>query len=215
MAGYCGYSKSNSAIEAECDHKLPRTTLCRLYGLNRDEIMLNGEPCEWHHCSKEFNEVDYYDARDFVRTRDLRDYTTIRPNPAQIYNRLLLKSVMIEEITLDGKFVELKNNLQEKINSAAAAADDYLHRRWLKKEDKRLALVKKQQEEIEQLRAARRRDYRECLRQRCRAMGIKRDYIITSLSGPKPEDPCCLASQIRKWFEGITGTIDEFADYGI
>lgn len=73
MAGYNGYSKSNNAIDAESNERYPLTKATKILAkkLNwtqqkaRDFLKKNGTN-EWHHTSKFFNIVDYYDVSDIA-----------------------------------------------------------------------------------------------------------------------------------------------------
>ena len=74
MAGYDGYSKSNNALAAESEGKLPLTraipevrsaTGCAAKEA-RAALLANG-PVEWHHTSKQYNRTNYYDVGAAVR----------------------------------------------------------------------------------------------------------------------------------------------------
>jgi len=74
MAGYDGYSKSNNALLAESEGKLPLsraiTEVARIAGCTRKaarESLLAIGPSEWHHTSKHYNRTDYYDVAAAVR----------------------------------------------------------------------------------------------------------------------------------------------------
>lgn len=112
MAGYCGYSKSNNAIEAESDYKLPRSTLCKRMGLKPDIVEDLIQTCEWHHTSKKYNCTDYYDARDCIKSRILRLLSKPRPNDEQLKFRQIVKKQLIREI-----------NYQRRFNSVARIED--------------------------------------------------------------------------------------------
>jgi len=69
MAGYCGYTKSNNALAAEAEDKLPLTravaALAERAGVKRRlarEVLMARGACEWHHTSKRYNRTDYYDV---------------------------------------------------------------------------------------------------------------------------------------------------------
>jgi hypothetical protein len=68
MAGYSGYSKSNNALVAESEGKMPLTEATKMLAeiahvtqKKAREIFKNVGPCEWHHTSKMYNRTDYYD----------------------------------------------------------------------------------------------------------------------------------------------------------
>lgn len=68
MAGYCGYSKSNNALDAEAQGKMTASALARKIGGGATaagvaEVL---EPCEWHHTSKHYNRTNYYDIESDV-----------------------------------------------------------------------------------------------------------------------------------------------------
>jgi hypothetical protein len=68
MAGYYHYSKSNNAVIAERNGIYPATKAAKIYGFKsgkdvRSLIISN----EWHHSSKRYNTVDYYDVPEAIR----------------------------------------------------------------------------------------------------------------------------------------------------
>lgn len=70
MAGYNGYSKSNNAVEAEAAGRYPITKAAKIVAQKtgvtikeaRRVLKELGTGGEWHHSSKFFNAVDYYDT---------------------------------------------------------------------------------------------------------------------------------------------------------
>jgi hypothetical protein len=60
--GYNGYSKSNRAIQAEREGKYPASVLAKKLGIKTSAIRMFLCPCEWHHTSKFYNKVNYYDG---------------------------------------------------------------------------------------------------------------------------------------------------------
>jgi len=60
MAGYIGYSKSNSAIEAENCGLMTATGLAKKLKVSSHILKQELSPKEWHHTSCKFNETDYY-----------------------------------------------------------------------------------------------------------------------------------------------------------
>lgn len=73
MAGYCGWSKSNNAVAAEHEGKLPLSravaVVAREAGCTRKQARAALEavgPCEWHHTSKKYNPTDYYEVAEAV-----------------------------------------------------------------------------------------------------------------------------------------------------
>jgi len=65
MSGYNGFSKSNNAVIAECDGRFPASKAAKILGV---PVKFLKECCgwanggEWHHTSKFYNVVDYYNA---------------------------------------------------------------------------------------------------------------------------------------------------------
>lgn len=62
MAGYQEFSKSNNAVEAEEGNRYPATTLAKILKVKVGGIKEYMNPCEYHHCSKFYNSVDFYDG---------------------------------------------------------------------------------------------------------------------------------------------------------
>lgn len=63
MSGYQdNYSKSNNAACAEQWGRFPATTVAKMFGLPVAFIREHFRPSEWHHVSKFYNTVDYFDA---------------------------------------------------------------------------------------------------------------------------------------------------------
>ena len=74
MAGYNGYSKSNNAVDAESEGRYPLTQAARIVaretGITVKEarsILESIGTSEYHHSSKFFNAVDYYDTEEPIR----------------------------------------------------------------------------------------------------------------------------------------------------
>jgi hypothetical protein len=75
--GYSGFSRSERAVEAEAEGKLPLSRavpeVARQAGVSRKaaRLMLNDiGPCEWHHTSKYANATDFYDVDEAVARFD-------------------------------------------------------------------------------------------------------------------------------------------------
>ncbi len=64
MAGYNNFSKSNNAIDAESNGRFPASVVAKKLKVPTSVITDNHSPCEWHHSSKAYNKVDYYDLED-------------------------------------------------------------------------------------------------------------------------------------------------------
>ena len=109
MAGYAGYSMSNNAVEAYNDYKMPATRALKALGL-RKEALDKIAPCEWHHTSKEYNVTDFYDLRELITHRIIKEYSRPRPNPEQLAMRAKVRVVLAEE-----KKSELESNRAAKI----------------------------------------------------------------------------------------------------
>ena len=85
MAGYCGYSKSNNAVQAERNNKFPKSKWTKelILKVLSEEVEENDEKFqflankpaaflkdfllvsyEWHHTSSYYNCTEYYEVRD-------------------------------------------------------------------------------------------------------------------------------------------------------
>jgi hypothetical protein len=74
MAGYCDYSKSNNAVDAENEGRYPLTKAARIVAKYTDisikearSILENIGTVEYHHSSKFYNTVNYYDTTEPIR----------------------------------------------------------------------------------------------------------------------------------------------------
>ncbi len=67
MSGYNGFSKSNNAVEAESRNCFPASVLAKKLKVKTGAIKAIMEPCEWHHSSKHYNQIDYYDGDVLLR----------------------------------------------------------------------------------------------------------------------------------------------------
>ncbi len=80
MAGYDGYSKSNNALDAEDNGIFPLTHAVRIVA-GRASVTQKAAraalkelgPSEWHHTSKFYTRVSYYDTRAAVCWLDARE----------------------------------------------------------------------------------------------------------------------------------------------
>lgn len=66
MSGYSGYSKSNNAVNAESRGLVTATEAARRLGVTTGAIKAILYASEWHHSSKFFNQVDYYDLAEIT-----------------------------------------------------------------------------------------------------------------------------------------------------
>ena len=71
MSGYCGWSKSNNAVNAEYNERYPITQASKVLAkkLNWSQVkarqfLENQGTGEYHHTSKYYNETLYYDVSD-------------------------------------------------------------------------------------------------------------------------------------------------------
>jgi hypothetical protein len=64
MSGYSGYSKSNTAVEAEGLGKFPASVIAKKLGIPTNAVRCLCKPIEWHHTSKMYNATDYYDFEE-------------------------------------------------------------------------------------------------------------------------------------------------------
>jgi hypothetical protein len=83
MAGYCGYSKSNNAIQAEHLGRFPASVLAKKLSISTEAIKALMQPCEWHHTSSRYNRTDYYDLEEAQEMLvELKAYK--KPNAAPV-----------------------------------------------------------------------------------------------------------------------------------
>ena len=61
MSGYSGFSKSNNAVAAEADGRFPASVIARKLGVPAAYVRERIGTGEWHHSSKFYNVVEYYD----------------------------------------------------------------------------------------------------------------------------------------------------------
>jgi len=102
MAGYNGYSKSNNAVSAERSGRYPliKATAVLRAKLKKEGVSLTKKQCkelllskgtdEWHHSSKFYNIVDYYDVFDcvdFLFDRGIWDPTPLPDNGGLVYEQ--------------------------------------------------------------------------------------------------------------------------------
>ncbi len=67
MSGYHNYSKSNNAVSAEMAGRFPATHAAKLWGFkSAAHLRRCVSSSEWHHSSKYYNIVDYYDVESFI-----------------------------------------------------------------------------------------------------------------------------------------------------
>lgn len=106
MAGYNGFSKSNNAIDAEDRGLMTASQLAkvagqqwnRLKGLKASDVESVVRAREWHHCSKMYNKVNYFDFES-LRERGVR---------ARLYRLVIARRAAkaAKPITLEGCKVE-------------------------------------------------------------------------------------------------------------
>jgi len=205
MSGYCEYSKSNNAVESEEDHRFPMSRLCRLYGLKTKSVKDLVDPCEWHHTSKFYNEVYYYDARDCVRGRILPEITIERPSAIHKYNRMLLRLVMVKESTgYNGRFSVLRKRMAERLEELNAESELLLSKREAAKEAKEKAKKAAEAKAESERRARLRRSYMGVLKLRCECQGVTPQRIREALTAEiEAGDKMSHNYQIKKWFEPL------------
>lgn len=104
MAGYCGYSKSNNAIEAEKEGRFPLTIAVKELAKKANitqklarQILKDQGSWEWHHSSKFYNQVDYYDVEYALNVLSIKEY--IEKFEA---NREEIKSILYKEGEVKG-----------------------------------------------------------------------------------------------------------------
>jgi hypothetical protein len=77
MSGYSDdFSKSNNAINAENEGRYPASVLAKKIGVKTGAIKALVPTTEWHHSSKFYNSVDYYEEEKAIEMIDeLRAWT--------------------------------------------------------------------------------------------------------------------------------------------
>jgi hypothetical protein len=70
MAGYNNFSKSNNAVAAEASGRYPASVLAGRLGVTTGAIRAVLRTSEYHHSSKFFNSVDYYDESEALEVLD-------------------------------------------------------------------------------------------------------------------------------------------------
>lgn len=73
MSDYCGYSKSNNAVDAESEGRYPLTEATKRVAIELKitqkqarHILETSGTGEWHHTGSYFNKTDYYDVASIV-----------------------------------------------------------------------------------------------------------------------------------------------------
>lgn len=64
MSGYFEFSKSNNAVAAEADGRFPASVVARKLGVPAAYVRERIGTSEWHHSSKYYNVVKYYDLAE-------------------------------------------------------------------------------------------------------------------------------------------------------
>lgn len=97
MAGYNGYSKSNNAVAAEESGLMVASVfaakLRREHGVGHctaNDVAECFAPSEWHHTSKYYNRVNYYDPADATAeaVADVKAHIALRLLAASLFARL-------------------------------------------------------------------------------------------------------------------------------
>jgi hypothetical protein len=82
--------------------------------------------------------------------------------------------------------------------------------------EKKLAILHAaEQAQFEESRKIHQVNYAAALIQRCQDHKITKSKIREVLASPPPADPCCLISQIQKWFVEVDGDLDYKSNFGI
>ena len=91
MAGYHNFSKSNNAVIAERNGLYPKTQaikeIAKKYGFSQKKVKAwidagGYTPSEWHHSSKFYNEIQYYNTElDEDALEDLTDFEPASSDP--------------------------------------------------------------------------------------------------------------------------------------
>jgi hypothetical protein len=128
MAGYAGYSKSKNALQAESENKFPLTIavkeLAKQAGITQKrarEIFKKIGPCEWHHASKFYNRVDYYNLNDGLEAAGVQVYPRLNESGKAAIVALVKGGR--EEAVLDEAAESLKEDSRGFYLRASYAAD--------------------------------------------------------------------------------------------
>lgn len=70
MSGYSGFSKSNNAVAAEADGRFPASVVARRLKVPTEYVRERIGTREWHHSSKFYNCVSYYDIAECAEWLD-------------------------------------------------------------------------------------------------------------------------------------------------
>lgn len=79
MSGYCNYSKSNNALDAESQERFPLTQAAKVLAKKINWTIAKAQAflkekgtTEWHHTSARYNITDYYNVSD-ERLADMQE----------------------------------------------------------------------------------------------------------------------------------------------
>lgn len=81
MSGYAGFSMSNNAVAAYRDGLAPASKIGRVPASLVEQFCT---PREWHHSSKHFNRVNFYDPTEVLAIFGIEPHDDYEPNPAAI-----------------------------------------------------------------------------------------------------------------------------------
>jgi hypothetical protein len=73
VSGYNGFSKSNNAVAAEADGRFPASVVARKLNVPTEYVRERIGTGEWHHSSKFYNVVKYYDLEECAEWLDSED----------------------------------------------------------------------------------------------------------------------------------------------
>lgn len=137
MAGYSWlHGKSNNAVRAEDDGKMVASKFAawarrwkRFSGCSANDVATALIASEWHHTSKYFNKVNYYDPADMLQA-DNRDKLARVIRARKLFERTLRKHAVAGKFTVffcDGERREIS---RQGAKSRTIFATD---KRWLHK----------------------------------------------------------------------------------
>jgi hypothetical protein len=113
MAGYSGYSKSNNAVAAESDGRYPASVLAKRLRVSADAVRAVLTTSEWHHSSKYYNRVHYYDGAALI---------ALAENPGAT------DEAVVEALGIDAEDVEAARRDLERLRAwRKPAADVVVH----------------------------------------------------------------------------------------
>lgn len=95
MAGYDGYSKSNSALDAEEMGEFPASIVSKKLKIPTQLIKAYIQPTAWHHTSSHFNHTDYFDLGE------VQEFFKDNSNLIKNYKKNSAKIIILENCCVE------------------------------------------------------------------------------------------------------------------